>query len=377
MSIPSVENAGDLYGKRVFVRVDFNVPLKDGKVVNDFRIRAILPTLSFLVKNGAKVILASHLDAKNASGMNSVSFHLKKFLPHNYLPVTDIAILADHIGQMKNGEVTLIPNLRYWSGEEGGDQYFALELSKLADIFVNEAFGVSHRNHASIVLLPKLLPSYAGIRFIEEIENLSKAFNPNEPFLFILGGAKFQTKEPLISKFLNKATDVFIGGALANDFFRELGYETGRSLLSPSPRNIAEDILKNKKIILPVDVTVQVSGNGSYVKKPNEVKAEEKIVDIGPETTSLLREKAENAKLIIWNGPLGLYEESFTKQTEELAIAVAESRAFSIVGGGDTAASIERLQLEETFDFFSTGGGSMLEFLVKETLPGIEVLKLS
>ncbi len=376
MGIPSVENAKNLYGKRVFVRVDFNVPLKDGLILNDFRIKAAMQTISFLVRSGAKVILATHLGGKNGSNLEQVSLHLKNLLPHAYIPVTDFVVISDHISKMENGQVVMLPNLRFWAGEERGDERFAAELSKLADIFVNEAFAVSHRNHASIILLPKLLPSYAGIRFLKEIENLSLAFNPEEPFLFILGGAKFQTKEPLISKFLNKSADVFVGGALANDFFAELGYETGRSLLSPPPRDISEEILKNKKLLLPVDVTVQDLGKNSCIKKPGEVKAEEKIVDVGPETVSLLKDKAEKAKLVIWNGPLGLYEEGFTKETEELAIAVAESVAFSIVGGGDTAASIARLDLESAFDFFSTGGGAMLEFLVKETLPGIDVLKL-
>ena len=375
MEIKSVESVGDISGKRVFVRVDFNVPLKDGRVLNDFRIRAVLPTLLFLVKNGARVILASHLDSKNGSAMENVSSHLKKFLTHDYFPVTDIAVLLDRVSQMKNGEVTLIPNLRYWPGEEACIQYFATELSGLADIFVNEAFGVSHRSHASIVLLPKLLPSYAGIRFLKEIENLSKSFEPEEPFLFILGGSKFETKKPLINKFLNKATDVFIGGALDNDFFAGLGYEVGTSLLSSSAFGIPEDILKNKKLLLPMDVTVQSSGSEPVVKNPNEVKAGEKIIDVGPKTISFLREKIEMAKLIIWNGPLGIYEEGAVKQTEELAILIAESAGISIAGGGDTSASIERLELEDAFDFFSTGGGAMLEFLVKETLPGIESLK--
>lgn len=376
MEVRSIENADNLYGKRVLVRVDFNVPLKDGLILNDFRIRAVLPTISFLVKSGAKVILATHLDAKGGSSLEQVSLHLKKLLPHTYIPVTDFVVINDHISKMENGEVSMLPNLRFWTGEERRDERFVAELARLADVFVNEAFAVSHRNHASITLLPKILPSYAGIRFLEEIKNLSLAFDPDEPFLFILGGAKFETKEPLVVKFLNKATNVFIGGALANDFFAGLGYEVGNSLVSTSALSIPEEVLKNKKLLLPIDVTVQVPDKNPVVKKPNEVKAGEKIIDAGPETILMLRERAEKAKLTLWNGPLGIYEEGVVKQTEELAIAIAESPGISIVGGGDTAASIDRLELEETFDFFSTGGGAMLEFLAKETLPGIEALKI-
>jgi phosphoglycerate kinase len=374
MEIRNLQRAGNLKGKRVFVRVDFNLTIVNGKVTDDYRIVAALPTIDYLKKQGAKIILATHLQSKGGADMNIVSDALKKMVAHEYLAVTDLSLIYEHISKMQNGEVMLMANLRFWRGEEMKDEDFAADLSKLADVYVNEAFPVCHREHASIVLLPKLLPSYAGMRLVLEIENLSKAFSPQEPFLFILGGAKFATKEPLISKFLAKATNIFIGGALANDFFAQQGYEVGVSLVANPPIIIPQEIFGNPKLILPIDVTVQLPDKTLVIKKPKEISKEDRIVDAGPETVAKLREFVENAKLILWNGPLGIYEEGIVKQTEELALSVAESQAVSMVGGGDTVASIKRLQLETSFDFLSTGGGAMLEFLLKETLPGIDAL---
>lgn len=375
MDVPKIEDVKDLSGKRVLVRVDFNVPVEMGRVVNDFRIKAVLPTITFLTKAGAKVVLISHFSGKEANSLKPVSDHLKKILPHTYIASTDPVVIGEAVIGMNNGEVVLLPNLRFWAGEEMCEEHFAHDFSTLADIYVNEAFSVSHRNHASIVLLPTFLPSYAGIHFIKEIENLSRAFKPDEPFLFILGGAKFSTKQPLVNKFLLTATKVFIGGALANDFFAERGYEVGTSLLSNPRITIPKEILGNEKLMLPIDVTVRKPDKTLEIKRPDQVLPEEKIVDVGDATLSLLRGECEKSKFILWNGPLGIYEEGVVKQTEELAIAAAESLGTSIIGGGDTVAAITRLQLESAFDFVSTGGGAMLEFLVKETLPGIEVLK--
>lgn len=376
MAISRLVDNSQLEGKRVFVRVDFNVPIANGKVANDFRIRAVKPTIDFLKKAGAKVILGSHLETKEGSDMTVVSNALKNIVEHVFVSSTDLVVINEHIERMRPGDVTLLQNLRFWRGEEMAEEHFATDFSRLADLYVNEAFSVSHRKHASIILFPKFLPSCAGIRFLEEMENLSRAFAPEQPFLFILGGAKFETKEPLVRKFLDTATNIFIGGALANDFFLALGYEVGRSLISNPPLQIPEDILRSLKVILPIDVTVETSNKQLLVKKPNEVATDEKIVDVGPDTIELLRHRAEEAKLIVWNGPLGIYEQGIVKETEELAIAVAESRGVSIVGGGDTIAAISRLSLETAFDFVSTGGGAMLEFLNKETLPGIEALQI-
>jgi phosphoglycerate kinase len=375
MEIQSITEASDLSSKRVFVRVDFNVPIIGGRIVDDFRIKAALPTIQFLIGKKAKVILATHFVGKEGNSLTPVSDRLKNFIPHTFVPSPDLVVIGEHIDRMKDGDVALLPNLRLWRGEEMGDERFAKDFSRLVDLYVNEAFSASHRLHASITLMPKFLPAYAGIRFLEEIKNLSQAFNPEEPFLFIIGGAKFETKEPLISKFLNTATNIFIGGALANDFFKEKGFGVGLSLVSQLEHPISKEILENDKIILPSDVTVRSEDGSLVVKKPDTVLLGEKIVDAGPQTVLRLKELSERAKLILWNGPLGIYEEGIVKETEELAIVVAESEAVSIVGGGDTTAAIKRLELQNAFDFLSTGGGAMLEFLAKETLPGIEALK--
>lgn len=375
MELPRLDQASHLSGKRVLVRVDFNVPVQNGFVTNDFRIKAALPTITFLKKAGAKIILISHREGREGHDFLPVSEALRKYVEHVYHSTTDFAVIADHASKMKRGDVVLLTNLRYWGGEEMCTEQFGLDLSKLADVYVNEAFASSHRRHASIVLLPKLLPSYIGFRFQEEIENLSKIFTPEQPFLFILGGAKFETKEPLIRKFLPKTSILFVCGALANDFLKVKGFETGRSFISKDISRITEDIYNDPKIVLPSDVMVETVEKTLVVKKVTEILKEDRVVDAGPETIQILKGYVDKAKYILWNGPLGIYEEGQVKQTEELAIVIAESRATSTVGGGDTTASIQRFSLEDSFDFLSTAGGAMLDFLVNETLPGIEAFQ--
>ena len=324
-NLPLLQDLGDLSGARVLVRVDFNVPVSGGRVVDDFRIKAALPTIEFLKKAGAKVVLASHFGSKEGNDFKLVSDHLKNIVPHTYIPSIDMVVIGEHIGMMALGDVALLTNLRFWRGEETAEKYFAIDFCRLFDFYVNEAFAVSHRAHASIVLFPTHLKSAAGLRFFDEVKNLSLAFEPEEPFLVILGGAKFETKEPLISKFLSTATNVFIGGALANDFFKQQGLEVGISLLSSPPLLISEDIFSNPKLLLPIDVTVMLPDKSVVIKKPDQVMKDEKIVDIGPASVEMLQKYAENAKLIIWNGPMGIYEEGIVTQTEELGIAIAES----------------------------------------------------
>lgn len=291
-----IREAGDLSGKRVLVRVDWSDH-------DSFRIDATLPTLKYLSESGAKLVVATHDDKGSID-------ELRQFLPQ---------------------DAELLPNLRESAGEEANSEEFAKELAEKADIYVNEAFSVSHREHASIVGVPRLLPSYAGLRFVEEVEELSKAFHPPHPFLLVLGGAKFETKMPLVEKFLNIADDVFIGGTMAKSV-----------------------TLKDPKISLPSgDLTA---------------------LDTNEETIKNLKLKIENSKFIIWNGPLGQYETGHTKYTYELAKLIAESSAYTIVGGGDTLLAIESLNLLSKFSFVSTGGGAMLDFLAKGTLPGIKAL---
>src|SRR3989344_6465502 len=298
-----ITEAGDLKGKRTLVRVDWNVSMQADKVLDVFRIKTSMPSIDFLRQAGAKVILATHLEAGSIE-------NLRQFVP---------------VG------VELLQNLRDNPGEEANSEEFAEELAAKADVYVNEAFSVSHREHASIVGMPKLLPSFAGLRLGEEVKRLSKAFYPPHPFLLILGGAKSETKLPLVEKFLHVADTIFIGGTLA-----------------------PKVSIKSEKIVLPTGDLTALGANR--------------------ETIENLKLKIENSKFIIWNGPLGKYESGYTKSTEDLAKALSESKAEVIIGGGDTLAAIAPLNLLNKFSFVSTGGGAMLDFLAHGTLPGIEAL---
>jgi phosphoglycerate kinase len=245
-------------------------------------------------------------------------------------------------------------------------------LAGLADLYVNEAFSVSHRKDASIVLLPKLLPAYAGLQLEKEVKNLSHAFKkPKHPFLFILGGAKFSTKMPLIEKYLKLADHVFIGGALANDFLKAKGYEVGKSLVDDTKG--IEKILKNKKLILPVDVIVS-DGKKLSNKNADMVGKEETILDVGSQSVKMLEPYIKKAKLVLWNGPLGKYEAGGGGATKKILKMVASSKTESIIGGGDTVALISEMKMENKFTFISTGGGATLDFLASGTLPGIKAL---
>jgi phosphoglycerate kinase len=369
----SIKDLDDLDGKRVLLRLDLNVPMTDSRIDNDYRIKKSIPTIKFLKDRGAKIIIISHLWGDGSKTLEPVYQQLSKGMELTFIKSGVSQEAKIFVSKMKNGKIVLLENLRLEEGEVENDMSFAVRLSELADIYVNDAFATSHRDHASIVSLPQLLPSYYGLLFEKEVENLSTALNPPKPFLFILGGAKFETKIPLIIKYLDRADYVYIAGALANDFFKIKGFEIGRSSFSGKDYNL-EKYLDRENLILPRDVTVQ-NKDGIYVKRPDEVVKEDKILDIGVEALSDIRDLISKSKFILWNGPLGNYEEGFRDGTIDLAKAVAKSSAYSIVGGGDTFAVISKLHLEEEFDFISTAGGALLEFLYSGTLPGIEALK--
>ncbi len=371
----SIKDIDNLKGKKVLVRVDFNVPMKDEKIIDDFRIKASLPTIEYLQKKGAIVILLAHIGDDGEKSLKPVSVRLKKFMPG--LNFIESSIFSDEtkkiINTLKNGDVALLENIRREIGEKKNSPSFARGLSRFGDIYVNDAFSVSHRVHASLVGIAKCLPSYAGLQLLDEVSNLSKAFNPKHPFLFILGGSKFETKIPLIKKFLREADHVFIGGAIANDFFKGKGYEVGTSLVSDGNIQV-KSFFKNKNLILPTDV-VATKDNKSRFVKPDEVMSDECIVDVGKDTVDLLGVLIEKASFILWNGPLGKYESGFGSSTEKILKLISKSKANSIVGGGDTVALISKLKLEDKLGFVSTGGGATLDFLAKGTLPGIKALK--
>ena len=355
----SVKTIKNIKGKTALVRVDFNVPINDGKVEDDFRIRKALPTINFLIKKGAQIILITHLGKDGTASLEPVINHFFK------------------ISKLSKSKVEFFENVRKFPGEMDNNVHFERNLSRLGDFYVNEAFSVSHRAHTSIIGIPKHLPSYAGFQMEEEIKNLSKAIkNPKHPFLFILGGAKFSTKMPLIKKYLKLADYVFIGGALLDDFLKAEGYEVGKSLVDDSKG--IEEILKNPKLILPIDVVVK-SGNKLINRKVDEVGKDEIILDIGKESVNMLEPYIKKSKLILLNGPMGKYEEGGDKATKEILKRVIKSKAQVIIGGGDLVEVLSTLKAKshklKPNLFVSTGGGATLEFLANGTLPGIKALK--
>lgn len=317
----SIKEVKDFKGKKVLLRVDWNVPFEDGKVVDDSRIVASIETIEYILNNNGKIVLMAHF-GREGDSMDPVFEYAKIRFP------------------ILNSNVEFLPNLRIDSREEENDKDFAKELADRGDVYVNEAFSVSHREHASVVGVPKLIKErYAGINFINEVNNLSKAFKPPHPFLFILGGAKFETKLPLVEKFLSIADHVFIGGALA-------------------VKGSQMEVSKNPKIFLPL--------------------CDYAALDADLPTVNMILEKAKSSKFILWNGPLGKYEDDYTEGTKALAQGLAElhdSGVEAIVGGGDTLAAIKELGIEDKFTFVSTSGGAMLDFLANSTLPGIEALE--
>jgi 3-phosphoglycerate kinase len=372
----------NLEGVKVLVRADFNVPLRNGVVADNYRIKMAFPTLDFLMSKGAKVIVVSHIEANKSAGAGIAANTLKPIaleferLGRKLLFVENFKKAYETAERiLKNGECMMLENIRSLPGEEANDSTFAQELASLADIYVNEAFPVSHRSHASIVGVSRYLPSYAGLQFEQEVKYLSRAFNPAHPFVFILGGAKFGTKLPLIERFMEIADHVFIGGALANDLLKEKGFEIGASMVSDGVSDFKQ-IISSPKLILPIDGAVQTK----EIKTLGTLAADDAILDAGPKTLSLLKEKIDKAKFVLWNGPLGLYENGYPEATLGLAqiIGEATSRGVeTIVGGGDTIAAIATLGMGDKITFISTGGGAMLDFLAKGTLPGIQALTMS
>lgn len=368
----SIQELRDIAGQRALVRVDFNVPLQNGKVVDDFRIKKSLSSINFLRERGAKVILISHL-GKGEQSLEAVAEALGRYIPVKFLKNILGFETRKAVREMADGEVVLLENLRQYPGEQGKDPSFADDLAKLGDFYVNEAFPVSHREDSSIVLVPKLLPAYAGMQFEEEVKNLSKTFkNPERPFLFILGGAKFSTKIPLVEKFLNIADTLFIGGSIASDFLQAQGREIGESL-AEGGSFWPPEVLASKKIVLPQDVIVE-HGTSAGNKKVSEISREDNIIDVGEQTLKKLESYIKKSKLILFNGPLGRYESGGAQATKKVLQMMAASDAKSIIGGGDTLALVSELLMLDKFYFVSTGGGATLEFLANGTLPGIKAL---
>lgn len=367
----SILEIKNLKGRTAVVRVDFNVPIGQDGIIDEtesIRILKSLDTIKHLKNIGSKVVLISHFGSGENQSLRPVAEFLNKYIEVDFIPLPYGQEILDIVENMGEGKVVLLENLRLNEGEEKNTEEFAGFLASLGDLYINEAFSVSHREHASIVGVPKFLPSYVGFWFLKEIENLKKMDNPEKPFLFILGGAKFDTKIKLIDKFSSVADNMFIGGALANNFFKEIGFETGKSLIDQNVK--VSKYFNNENIKVPFDVLLE---DGSSIS-PNMIPKDGLVVDMGEDTLEELKSLIKSSKTVLWNGPLGLYEKGFDKSSKEILKIISESPAFSVVGGGDSVKLLIEMGLYEKISFVSTGGGAMLEFLSNGTLPGIDAL---
>lgn len=370
---------GELKGKRVFLRTSLNLPVaNDGSVSDIFRLKRALPTIRYLVAAGAKVIIVGYLGRKGDS-MRPVAEALKQLVPEigMYFFGTPFKDASQEAASLKEGECLILESTRRDAGEEANEAQFTKLLASLGDIFVTDALAEAHRDYASNVGVAKILPAYAGLLMREEVQELNAARAPQSPSFAILGGAKFETKAPLIKQLLKTYDHLFLTGALANDVFKARGFEVGRSLISKELPD--KNVLSDTHFLAPIDATAEKEDGSARVVKPEATQADDKIVDIGPDSVSSIAPLIASAKFILWNGPTGMYEGGYNTYTGHIAklIAGAHARGAKVViGGGDTIAAIEAAGVpQETLGFLSTGGGAMLEYLLKGTLPGIEVLK--
>jgi phosphoglycerate kinase len=363
----------------VLLRTSLNAPVENGKVTNAFRLKSALPTIEYLRGKHARVILISHISGKGTETLMPMYEAMRQWIPDMaFCPVSTGEEARKAVRELLPGKVLMLENLRRNAGEEKNDPEFAKELASLADVFVQDSFDVCHREHASVVGVPGLLPSYAGLTVLQEVEELTKARKPKRPAVAIIGGAKFSTKEPVLKTLLKSYDHVFVGGALANDFLKAKGYPVGTSLVSLEGQDHIKKLLKNKKLVAPVDVIaapLKSTRDAGRVCMAGEVKEGEAILDAGPHTAAALVDLINKSKTVLWNGPLGLFENGFMDATRTLAHAAANAHTRSILGGGDTIAAVELLGLEHQFSFISTGGGAMLDFLAYGTLPGLKALK--
>ena len=375
--------------KRVLVRVDFNVPLAEGKVTDDTRIRAALPTINYLLEHGAKVILMSHLGRPKGKvvdklRLSAVPERLAELLGRPVRKLDDCVgrKVEAAVAEMRRGDVILLENTRFHPEEESNDPVFARELASLADIFVNDAFGAAHRAHASTVGVAEYLPSVAGLLMEKEITFLGKALAaPDHPFVAILGGAKISSKIGLIDNLLTKVDGLLIGGGMANTFLKAQGHEIGQSLVEDDSLDVARETLERagERLALPVDVVVADRFDAeadSKVVPVGQVPEDWRILDIGPETVELFKRKLAGAKTVVWNGPMGVFEfPRFAEGTFAIARFLADLEATTIIGGGDVVAAVGQAGVADRIAHVSTGGGASLEFLEGNPLPAVAALE--
>lgn len=365
----------ELHGTRVLVRLGLDLPLSTtGETRELFRLTQSLPTLHYLSEQGARSIIISKIGRDPRETNAPVARALARFLKVTYIPDLLGANVRTAIEAMRPGEIVLLENLQSDPREITGDDSFVTELASLGQIYVNDAFPSAHRTSATMVGLPKVMPSYAGLLMRDEVNNLERARTPAHPSFAILGGSKFETKSHLIKQLLETYDHVLVAGALANDVLKAQGYPVGTSLLSKEAPGA--DVLQHPHFVAPLDVTVQRPDGQALVKKPHEVLKDERIVDIGPETFACIVPLISGARFILWNGPTGIYEEGFEHWTQAIIEHVSRSEARKVIGGGDTLALIEKAGIAvEKLQFLSTGGGAMLEYILKGTLPGVDALR--
>ena len=383
----------DVKGKRVFARVDFNVPMQDGKITDDTRIRAALPTIQYLIEQGAKVILASHLcrpkgQVVEEMRLTAVGERLAELLGKPVKKVDEAygeSVKAE-IEKMNEGDVLLLENVRFYPGETKNDPELAKAFAELADIFVNDAFGTAHRAHASTAGIAEYIPAVSGFLLQKELEVIGGALeNPKRPFTAIIGGAKVKDKIGVIENLLDKVDNLIIGGGLAYTFIKAQGYEIGQSLLEEDKIELAKEFIQKAKekgvnFYMPVDAVVAnefAEDAETKIVDIKEIPSDWQALDIGPKTRELYQEVVKKSALVIWNGPMGVFEfEKFAEGTKAVADGLAQSEnTFTIIGGGDSAAAVEKFNLADKMDHISTGGGASLEFMEGKVLPGVAALK--
>ncbi|RUS45651.1 phosphoglycerate kinase [Cohnella sp. AR92] len=381
----------DVKGKKVFVRVDFNVPLENGAITDDTRIRETLPTIKFLIEKGAKIILASHLGRPNGQFVEELRLtpaaaRLSELLGKPVAKADEAigAAVEAKVAALNEGDVLLLENVRFYAGEEKNDPELAKAFAALADIFVNDAFGAAHRAHASTEGIAHFLPAVSGLLMEKELDVLGKALNnPERPFTAIVGGSKVKDKIDVINKMIEIADNILIGGGLSYTFLKAQGNEIGLSLCDNSKLDLTLEFIEKakklgKKLYLPVDIVVSEDFKAAVnaeIVAVDGIPSNKEGVDIGPKTREIYAEVIKNSNLIVWNGPMGVFEvDDFANGTRAVAQACAETAGYTVIGGGDSAAAVEKFNLADKMDHISTGGGASLEFMEGKALPGVVAL---
>lgn len=384
----------EVRGKKALVRCDFNVPMQDGAITDDIRIRSALPTINYLVDHGAKVILMSHMgrpkgEAKMEYSLKPVADRLSQLLEKeiHFRSVPEVVnqSVADEAAALKDGEIMLLENVRFRKEETKNEPGFAKELAGLGDLFVNDAFGTAHRAHCSTAGVADYLPAVSGFLIEKEVKFLGDTLeNPQRPFVAIMGGAKVGDKIPVIENLLNKVDTLVIGGGMSYTFFKAMGLEIGTSILDEESLELAKNLLKQAEekgvnILLPVDVVCAKEFDNNSEKlicRREDIPKDRMGMDIGPDSIKLINEELRKAKTVVWNGPMGVFEmPNFAEGTKKVAEGLANSSAATIIGGGDSAAAVEQFGYADKMTHISTGGGASLEFLEGKVLPGIAVIE--